>query len=136
MTTYILNADDAALDGWTLTALTAALRPALASLGVTVEAHPQESGLGGLQSDDADLRDQVRAIVERVVSSTPDELASRTAAARTLGSTRSPRKAAAVRANGRRGGRPVVLGTISAGAGRATVAWHPGRQRIGVRSEA
>lgn len=54
------------------------------------------------------------------------------AAARALGSARSPRKAAAVRANGTRGGRPVILGTISTPAGTGTVRYAPGRGRVEV----
>lgn len=67
--TYIVNADAGSLDGWTPETLAAALAGPLGALGVAVECHPNESGLGGLQECEADiLAEQVDAIVSRVVN--------------------------------------------------------------------
>lgn len=71
---------------------------------------------------------------ERQAAHYPTEGEARTLAAALLGrkggSVRSQAKAAAVRANGCRGGRPVRLGTIETEAGRAVVRYAPGRGRV------
>ena len=52
------------------------------------------------------------------------------AAARALRAIPSASRSEQSRSNGRRGGRPVVLGTIAVEGGRATVRYAPGRGRV------
>lgn len=69
-THYILNADIP--DDWTFEALSAALAPRLAAIGVILVERPRESGLGGLVLGDEfpaegdALAEQVRSIVDDV----------------------------------------------------------------------
>ena len=78
------------------------------------------------------------AVYARACTQALDALrhAKRSAAARVLGArggaARTQAKASASRANGRRGGRPVILGTIATEAGRGTVRYAPGRGRVEV----
>lgn len=72
---YVVNGDAGHLDGWTVPTLAAALRPALAPLGIDVVEKPTESGLGGLRvlgdlmpADEDRLREEVRRIVDRVTT--------------------------------------------------------------------
>ena len=64
---YVVNGDAGHLEGWTVATLAAVLRPALAPLRVDVVERPNEFGLGGLQSGDDLLREEVRRIEERVI---------------------------------------------------------------------
>lgn len=54
----------------------------------------------------------------------------RAAAARALRAIPSEARSEQSRANGRRGGRPVILGTIAVDGGRATVRYAPGLGRV------
>lgn len=86
--------------------------------------------LVGIEPGSDEWHETVQRHADEVARRTPQT--ARTAAARALRAIPSETRSETSRANGRRGGRPVILGTIATDAGRATVRYAPGAGRVEV----
>lgn len=73
---------------------------------------------------------QWRLAIQTALSERQGEREARSSAARALRAIPSEARSEQSRSNGRRGGRPAILGTITAEGGRATVRYSPGRGRV------